>query len=158
MATAPSLTFLALDTKDLLILLQELGASLRARSEPEHLYTAAAFGSFGAVAWGVAALNPHDYLSRPILTRPATVAALGIFFVASSVITKIRREHNKFTEIKKQYSMIAARLKALPNGDDVIPSNWIEPAGEGHHYSEWVVILAAGAAIAFCLSLVGWQL
>jgi hypothetical protein len=146
-----------LDTKDLLLLLQELGAALRARSDPEHLYTAAALGSFGAVAWGVAALKPQDYLSRPIWTRPGTVAALGILLVALSVVRKIRREHKKYTETKKQYSLVATLLKSLPNGD-VIPNNWTDPAGEGHKYSEWLVMVAAGAAILFCLSLVGWQL
>ena len=49
----------ALPSKDVLLaLLPEIGSALRARSEPEHLYTAAALGGFGAVAWVSRPCNP----------------------------------------------------------------------------------------------------
>jgi hypothetical protein len=152
MTTPPIPTSPILDTNYLLVVLQELGAALRARSDPEHIYTAAALANFGAVAWGVAALKPQDYLYRPICTRPASVAAVGILLVAFCVVTKLIREHKKFAEIKKQYSAVARLLKAHPNGD-VIPSNWTEPAGTGSGYSVLIVIVTAFAAIVFCLAL-----
>jgi hypothetical protein len=40
----------------LLGLLHEIGAGMRLRTEPEHLYTAASIAGFGAVSWGIAAL------------------------------------------------------------------------------------------------------
>jgi hypothetical protein len=36
----------------LLTLLSEVTNELRSRRDPEHLYTAAAIGGFGAVTWG----------------------------------------------------------------------------------------------------------
>ncbi|MGH9549379.1 MAG: hypothetical protein ACRD3W_08390, partial [Terriglobales bacterium] len=102
------------------MLLTELGAALRARSEPEHLYTAAALGSFGALAWGVAALQPESYLTRPMWMRPAVIAAIGTAVVASSVVVKIIREHYKFAEIKREQARIAKQLASLPGATDII--------------------------------------
>jgi hypothetical protein len=145
------------DHKDLrLILFTELGVALRARSEPEHLYTAAAVGGFGAVAWGVAALHPDKYLSKPVYKRPAGVAALGTLLVATAIVVKICREHIKFAEIKKEQAQIATQLSSLSGAAGIIPENMLSPvAGRGFIWSLAVVIAAAVAAICFCLSLVG---
>lgn len=156
MTTQPTPPSPPLEPKDLLVVLQELGTALRARSDPEHIYTAAAVGYFGAVAWGVAALKPQDYLSRVIWTRPATVAAVGILVVACLVVWKILHEHKNFATIKEQYARVAAILKALPNGD-VIPDQLTKRAGKGAWISVCIVIGAALPSIAFCLFL-GWQL
>jgi hypothetical protein len=145
------------DHRDLkLILLTELSSALRARSEPEHLYTAAALGGFGAVAWGVAALQPEKYVSRPVYQRPAAVAALGTLLVAAAIALKIYREHRKFSEIKKEQARIARDLSSSPNASDIIPQIMLsEVPGKGYIWSLVVVITAAVAAVAFCLSLVG---
>ena len=145
------------DHKDLqLSLFTELSAALRARSEPEHLYTAAALGGFGAVAWGVAALQPEKYSSKAMYQRPAGVAALGTLLVATAIVMKICREHKKFAEIKKEQARIAAQIASLPGAAEIIPKSMLSPiAGKGYIWSLVVVIAAAGAAILFCLSLIG---
>lgn len=100
--TTPTLPSSPSDHKDLqLNLLTELSAALRGRSEPEHLYTAAALGGFGAVAWGVAALQPEKYLSKAIYQRPGGVAALGTLLVATAIVLKICREHREICGDKK---------------------------------------------------------
>ena len=148
MAAPPTPARQPLDTKDLLAVLQELGAALRARSDAEHAYTAAAVGSFGAVAWGVAALKPQDGPSP-------TVAAAGVLFVTCCVVWKITWDHHRFAETKQQYGLVAERLREFPNGD-IIPKRWTDPAGKGAWISVSIVLAAAGAAIAFCLTVGGW--
>jgi len=144
------------DQKDLqLVLLTEMGHATRARSEPEHLYTAAALGSFAALAWGVAALHPETYSVRPLWSRPAMVAAIGVALVASGVVIKIVREHGKFAEIKSEQARIAARLASLPGAAGIIPERILSPvAGKGYLYSIAVVVLPAIAAICFCMAVV----
>jgi hypothetical protein len=143
------------DHKDLqLNLLAELSAALRARSEPEHLYTAAALGGFGAVAWGVAALQPEKYSNKAMYQRPAGVAALGTLLVAIAIVMKIRREHRKFAEIKKEQARIAAQLASLPGAAEIIPKSMLSPiAGKGYIWSLVVVIAAAVATISFAYPL-----
>ena len=155
--TTPTLPSSHPDHKDLqLNLLMELGVALRARSEPEHLYTAAALGGFGAVAWGVAALQPEKYTSKAIYQRPAGVAAIGTLLVATTIVMKICREHRKFAEIKKEQARIAARLDSMQGAVGIIPKSMLSPtAGKGYIWSLAVVIAGAVAAICFCLSLIG---
>lgn len=138
-----------------LALLAELGNALRARSEPEHLYTAAAIGSFGAFAWGVAALRPQDYICRAWYKRPAVVAIASILIVASLVVYKIFREHRVYRDTKREQARIARRLASLPGAtDDLVPEYMKkEKAGRGYLVSVVVVIGPALAAIAFCCSL-----
>jgi hypothetical protein len=40
----------------LLAMLTELGQQERSRRDPEHIFTAAVIGAFGAIAWGVATI------------------------------------------------------------------------------------------------------
>jgi hypothetical protein len=135
-----------------LLLFAELAEGLRARKEPEHLYTAAALGGFGAVAWGVAALQPRDYIGRPVYERPAAVAAIGILLVATAVVAKIWREHTKYAENKDTQNGIASDINATCGGE-IIPQNMRMPAGSGWAWSIMVVIVAAFAAIAFCIAV-----
>jgi len=141
--------------KDLLIaLLAELSTALRARSDPEHVYTAAALGSFGAVAWGVAALQPDKYVSRPYMARPAVVAGIGASIVAIAVIAKIFREHEKFAKVKVEQARILKQLSLLPGADEIVPIDMLSPkAGNGYIWSIAVILAGAVAAIAFCLSV-----
>jgi hypothetical protein len=143
------------DHKDLqLVILKELCDSMRARSEPEHLYTAAAVGSFGAVAWGVAALRPEQYLGRPFYLRPAAVAVMGILIVAVAICIKIKREHTVYADTKKALSKIAIQLASLEGAEGMIPDHMRgEKAGPGFKYSIGVVAAAASLAILFCLSV-----
>ena len=107
------------DHKDLqLVLLKELCDAMRARTEPEHLYTAAAVGSFGAVAWGVAALNPQTYLARPFYLRPAVVGVISVLAVALGICIKIWREHGVYAEAKKVLSRIAKQLSSVEGASE----------------------------------------
>jgi hypothetical protein len=146
----------ASDDKNLqLTLLTELGANLRARSEAEHLYTAAAVGGFGAVAWGVAALQPERYLSRPCYKRPAGAAVIGISIVAVAIAAKIIREHGQYAKLRKQQAQIVKQLARLPGAEEIIHEDMqSDDAGPGYKWSLAIVIAAALAAIGFCLSLV----
>jgi hypothetical protein len=142
--------------KDLqLVLLKELGDALRARSEPEHLYTAATVGGFGAVAWGVAALQPEKYLGRPVYKRPAAIAGIGIIIVAAFIVAKIFREHGIYAETKREQARIAEQLASLEGAREIIPEYMLKKdAGWGFFWSLAVVIAAAVAAALFCGSLV----
>jgi hypothetical protein len=141
--------------KDLrLTLLPELGAALRFRSEPEHLYTAAALGGFGAVAWGVATLQPGNYFDRPLYERPAVVAAIGTLVLAIAIVAKICREHTKYAALKKEQKNIADKLDSSC-GEIITPNTMRSEAGGGYIWSIAVVSVAAIGAIAFCLSVAG---
>jgi len=154
---ASSNTVATPDHKDLrLVLLKELGDALRARSEAEHLYAAAAVGSFGAVAWGVAAVQPEKYMCRSVYARPATVAAVGVVFVAVVVAAKIIREHSQYAKLRKQQARIARDLASLPGAMEIVPEDMqVEDAGPGYKWSLAVVAVAAVAATSFCLLLGG---
>lgn len=138
----------------LLTLLTEQCESMRARSEPEHLYTAAAVGSFGAVAWGVAALNPDKYMQRALLLRPAFIAFVGILLVAELIRRKIVREHKEFEKAKKARAATAKKLNELVGDKALVPDYMMsEQEGMGYRGSMWIVIGAAIVSSLFCLSL-----
>jgi hypothetical protein len=139
----------------LLTLLKEQCDSMRARSEPEHLYTAAAVGSFGAVAWGVAALNPGKYVGRVFALRPAFIAAVGILVVAELIRRKIVREHGEFERAKKARTVTAKKLAEFAPGKDLVPAYMMsDEEGMGYKGSVRIVIGAAFVSSLFCLSLV----
>jgi hypothetical protein len=145
------------DTELQIALLQELGSSLRFRSEAEHLYTAAAVGSFGAVAWGVAALVPANYLSRPFYLRPAFVAAIGILIVAALIVRKIVTEHGIYAQARAEQARIASLLESRRGSAGLIPAFMLKPeAGPGYKGSRNIVVCSAVAAAGFCLLLV-WR-
>jgi hypothetical protein len=137
-----------------LVLLTDLSVALRARSEPEHLYTAAAVGGFGAVTWGVASLQPEKFSSRPPYKRPAGVAIFGTLLVAFAIGVKIYREHKRYAEIKEDRAKIANQLASQQGATGIIPKDYLSPApGWGFIYSLAVVGLAAAGAIWFCISV-----
>jgi hypothetical protein len=138
----------------LLVLLKEQCDAMRARSEPEHLYTAAAVGSFGAVAWGVAALRPEQNMSRVFALRPAFIAAVGILAVAALIWRKIVRERGEFEKAKTARSVTAKKLAELAGNEDLVPTYMVsDEKGMGYRGSVWIVIGSAMVASLFCLSL-----
>lgn len=134
-----------------LALVTEMGAALTARSEAEHLYTAAAMGSFGAVCWGVAALDASRYSGRPFFSRPGAVAAVGIAVVTILVVLKIYREHRRYAEIKDDLAAILRNLAC--RREELVPKQMLRPAGAGAYYSIALVVGAALAGICFCLAV-----
>jgi hypothetical protein len=136
----------------LLVLLKEQCDAMRARSEAEHLYTAAAVGSFGAVAWGVAAL-PSRYSGR-VLMLPAIVAAIGIMAVAVLISIKIVGEHREYETAKRVRVTIAQGLDGLADNAGTIPDYMLKPKeGLGYRGSVWIVVGAALMAAGFCVSI-----
>ncbi|HXN74026.1 MAG TPA: hypothetical protein VN861_15885 [Candidatus Acidoferrales bacterium] len=129
---------------------------MRARSEAEHLYTAAAVAGFGAVAWGVAALQSEKYVCRPIYERPAVVAAIGILGVTVAIWSKIVREHKVFEETKEERIRIANLLEPPGGPTRIIPEYMFkESSGRGYVLSIAVLAVAAIAGMSFCLFLAG---
>jgi hypothetical protein len=142
----------------LLQLLQELGAAMRLRSEPEHLYTAASIAGFGAVAWGVSALQLPPMkcetfccaLQKPFLTL--WVAAIGTIVIAAMVIKKIYREHHQYGEFQKARAEVMDQLAELAGAEVRIPDVMRQHGvGDGHRASAIVVSVAAAAAVGFCV-------
>lgn len=153
--TIPPMTPQELITAQL-SLLSEYGNDLRARSQPEYLYTAASLGAFGAVSWGVAAMSPTVYVSSDWWARPPIVAAAGIFVVAVSVLAKIWREHTNYGMVKAYRAAVANGLAAVPELKPLIAGTYTNRiAGRGAHVSGGMVILAGVSSIAFCLSVRG---
>lgn len=137
----------------LLTLLSEIGAQKRQRSESQHIYSAAALGSFGAVTWGVAALQPTNFKDR-VLTHPALIAALGVLLVALVVIAKIRNDNETWGKIKADEARVAKLLSELPGADEMIPEDMMrKERGPGSRQPENVVKVAAAVAFLFCISL-----
>jgi hypothetical protein len=135
-----------------LTLLTEICNALRVRSEAEHLYTAAAVGGFGAVAWGVAALRPERYLSRPSYKQPGVVAGIGILVVAALIVLKIYREHTVYADTKREQARMAGQLASLPGAARIIPQYMLEEkAGWGFILSIFVVAATAIVTAVFCL-------
>ena len=142
----------------LLTLFTQYTDELRARREAEHIYTAAAIGSFGAVAWGVAALAGEHLVHLPcFLFHPAIVAAIGTLVVAAAVAIKIEVEHAKYAGISEELIKHSQRISKVFN----LPSGYLSKnltsgdAGRGDLWS--IGILAAGAilSIGFCLAVWG---
>jgi hypothetical protein len=135
------------------VLFAEWGADLRAKSDQEHLLAGAAMGGFGAVAWGVAALQPGKYLDTEVYLRPAVVAAIGTFILAVAIVVKIFRDHRMYARGKAIQNDIVAAVNS--DFGEIIPEVMLARSGNGYLYSIAVVIIAAIAAVAFCLSVAG---
>jgi hypothetical protein len=137
----------------LLVLLSEVGSQKRHRSDSEDLYSAAALGSFGAVTWGVAALQSESF-KGPILTHPALIAAIGVLLVAGVVVAKIRDDSATWGKIKADEAMLAGLLSLLPGATEMIPPDMTRrERGPGRWHAERVVCVAAIAATTFCPSV-----
>jgi hypothetical protein len=151
-------------TTYLLARLAEHGEELRSRREPEYIYTAAAIGSFGAVAWGIAALAAANAPTR----LPAIVAAVGVFVVALTVVAKSWREHLRHEQQRIQMAAIIARIEQSLV-DDVTSLGKAEAVGAprgfvrrcealllsrgGYFWSLIILFAGAAGAIGFCLAV-----
>ena len=124
--------------------LEQLGADLRARTQAEYLYTAAAVAAFGGVCWGVAAQpNPKHCL--------AYAAILAIGLLAAAVSFKIWRDHKVYKDIWRDRVRIVGKLSQRPNSTYIFPDQIKGKPGRGY-LSSWLVLLAAAVgAILFCL-------
>ena len=80
--------------------LKELGADLRARTQAEYLYTAAALALYGGVCWGVAALP-----------KTGCWVAIGVAAVAVLISWKIAADHETYRTIWKARGIIINRLE-----------------------------------------------
>jgi hypothetical protein len=142
------------DHQVLVALLADVGNELRSRRDPEHLYTAASVGAFGAVAWGVSTLAAaHIQGSR--WGQPPFVAAAGVVALALVVSRKIYRVHQDYVGLRAYQGQLARALcESLHVGHDAFPRSMLSgKAGSGHWGSILVVAVAALAAVWFCLSL-----
>ena len=136
----------------LLAMLAQLSEDMRFQSQAEHLYTAAAVGSFWAVSWGVSALKPHDYAGK-CFTHPAIVAVAGIFFVLAAVIVKIVLSH--CTWLKLRRARVDTAKKFASDDQNLIPREYIHPESRGWGFigSTALVFVAAIGSMAFCVAM-----
>jgi hypothetical protein len=125
-----------------LVWLEQLGADLRARTQAEYLYTAAAVAAFGGVCWGVAA-QQNCCLGY--------VAVLAIGLLAVAVWRKIWNDHKVYKDIWRDRVRIVGKLSQRPNSTDIFPDRIKGEPGHGYRSSIAVLLAAAGGAILFCL-------
>src|SRR5215475_14426471 len=92
----------------LLMLLAELSNELRYRAQAEATYTAATVASFGATAWGVAAIANVKGNSTVIL-----LAVFGIAALAGAVCWRIWTDHRKFAQAKEARAALCWKLETL---------------------------------------------
>jgi hypothetical protein len=139
------------------VLLQEHGNEIRSRRDPEHIYTAAFVGAVGALAWGVATIGTISRLALvPWWRHPAIFGALGCMVMAFFVIRKIRREYRVHLKLRGEQNVLARSLAQAAGIDQSeLPQGLqsLDEVGLGHHFSIWIVVVAAFTAGAFCLSV-----
>lgn len=136
----------------------ELSEEIRSRREPEHLYTAAAIGAFGAIAWGVATIATVTTNKNPVAfyQHPALVAAGACVILTVAVIAKIVREHKKYVDLRREQIKLAQSLAESCSFDrsNLPPGLHVgKESGPGYLWSTGVVVCAAVGAIAFCVSV-----
>ena len=138
--------------KLLLTLLMEQSNELRYRAQAEATYTAATVASFGATAWGVAAVASFKGNSSAIL-----LAVFGIAALAGAVCWRIWTDHTRFANAKRARAEICRKLEALSSSySDAIPQPIKDAfAGRGHLSAMAIVIVAAIGAAIFCLAIRG---
>lgn len=139
------------------MLLQEVGAELRARREPEHLFTAALVGALGAVAWGVATIASVPGAKMiPWWRHPALAGALSCALFAAGVWFKVKREHGLYVGLRAEQARIAglvAELAGVKQEDVPEGLRTGSTAGAGYLSSAGVIAASATAAIVFCVSV-----
>ena len=148
--------------------LRECGADLRARTQAEYLYTAAALTLFGGVCWGVA--SQHRLLT--------IIAALFVIaLVTYTVCRKIFEDHKVYLDIWTSRSNAAnslesnesenlpdifpEKIKQSANGSDhafslrVLLKEVLEPdKSPGYVFSLRVLFLSALGSAIFCLTFI----
>ena len=142
-------------TAALVALLAEVSAETRSRRDPEYLYSAASVGTFGAVAWGVAALTASRSREPWSLTHPAFIAAVGILAIAFTVIVKVVREHQMYVDVRREQVRLAKLLIARTGlQEDTLPPGLKSSGdGPGYWFSVAIVLVAAASTAAFCLAI-----
>jgi len=143
------------EDKILPTLFAQITDELRSRRQAEYVYTGAALGSFGAVAWGVAALVAAARPSSPKywLFQPPIVAALGSLVVAVAVIFKICADHGNYAKLMTELGKYSKRVAAVFHVDYLSKDLTEAKAGPGYRSSIYIVIAGALLAIAFSLSV-----
>lgn len=140
------------------LMVAEISAEIRARREPELMFTAAVVGALGAVAWGVAATASLNAIrDLPLWQHPAIIGALAVLLMAGPVLARILRENRLYRELRKEQLRINgefARLSGL--AEEELPTGLRstgETKGSGVWYSAGIVILSTIGAMLFCLSI-----
>ncbi len=129
----------------------EINTEIRARRVAEYTYTAAAVAAFGALAWGVAALN-----SQSNKETPAIAAVVATIIIVIAVFLKIMNEHFKHFKRCQESIRLAREISdAYEITDEQMPSDFRGPVkpGTGHTYSVIVLEVGGLGAILFSLSI-----
>ena len=129
--------------------LAKSGAGLRARTQAEYIYTAAAVAMFGAVCGGVAAQADHLLVRKQL-----SVAAAGvIILVTLAVLLKIWQDHKVYRDIWHNRAENVAALVANLGASSIFPKDVQNSrTGRGYIWSMLVLVVAAVAALVFCLT------
>lgn len=138
------------------MLFQHVTEELRSRRQPEYIYTAAAVGAFGAIAWGVATLATLQ-IGVPNWRHPALTGIIAIVMIAIPVIIKIRREHSHYIVLRKeQVDLIGTMAQECKLDEEMIPTGLKKSSiivGRGHLLSIFIVTGAGLGATLFCASI-----
>ena len=141
----------------LLLLLQQMGDETRARRDPEHLYTAAALGGIGAVAWGVATIGTiQGFAAKAFFLHPAIVGGILCLTMACVVCYKTYREHKVYRDLRKEQIALVALLARETHVTQAQLSVGLREGfvvGNGYRVSMAVVVLPALIAMWFCFSI-----
>ncbi|MDN3512667.1 MAG: hypothetical protein NG784_15365 [Candidatus Jettenia sp.] len=137
----------------LMLATQELCTEVYSRRQPEYLYTAAAVGALGAVAWGVAAIAPS---CKPFYVHPAIFGAIICLLLTVTVVRKICIENKNYMKLRKeQYRLFkllsdesGVFLRELPRG---LRRSCNECIGKGYQHSIWIVFSVGIFTSIFCL-------
>jgi hypothetical protein len=118
--------------------LKEQGADLRARTQAEYLYTAAALAFYGGVCWGVGAVP-----------KSGLPVAIGILIVAVLISGKIAADHRTYSRIWRARGILIehfeptnkeGRYILFPEPEDSRSWPWLD---WGNRQLEWADRLIA---------------
>ena len=141
----------------LLLLLQQIGDETRSRRDPEHLYTAAALGAIGAVAWGVATIGTITGMgNKSFLMHPAIAGGIVCLVMAFVVCAKTYKEHTTYRNLRdEQITLIARVAEATGVNQDQLSKGLRVgfKVGRGYLFSMAVVVIPALAAVWFCYTV-----
>jgi len=139
------------------VLFQDIGSEVRARRDPEYLYTAATIGALGALAWGVATIATVQGAGGiPSWRHPAVAGAVASLMLTWAVWQKIQREHGIYVALRAEQLRIAGLLaEATGVSQEELPTGLRlgVTAGAGHRASGVVIGSTCAATVLFCLSI-----
>jgi len=134
----------------LITLLVEQGNELRARSQFEHVYVAAAVTSFAAASVGVGVLASSK---TAYVIQPAVLGIAGIFLMTLVIGVRIALGHRNYQKVKAARAKIGRRLVASPLLKGALPEEMTkDKAGWGYLYSIAVIFVAAFIGMSICYS------